>query len=319
MRNFILFFLMILMFFSCKNEHKNHIDVSNIAVNLELQRFEVDFYNTTKETLAITKEKYPVLFPQSVPDSIWIQKILNVDERELYAETIKKYGSVEHLEDQLVSLFKHIKYYNPNFNTPKVTTVISNIDYDYRVIYNSSSLIISLDCYLGKDHPFYNDYPNYIKETNTEDHIVVDVAEQMISKEILPFNDRSFLGKMIQEGKRMYLLDMYLPNTPDKEKIGYSETKFDWAVSNEEQVWKYFLDRNILYSTDTKLNKQFLDNAPFSKFYLSQDNLSPGRIGVYVGWQIVRSYMKNNDVTLQELLKIKPQDVFLKSKYKPKR
>ena len=76
-----------------------------------------------------------------------------------------------------------------------------------------------------------------------------------------------------------------------------------WAATNESQVWKYFIENKLLFSTDTKLNKRFLDVAPFSKFYRSEDNLSPGRIGAWIGWQIVRSYMKHNDVSLQKLVK----------------
>ncbi|MDT7832524.1 gliding motility lipoprotein GldB [Flavobacteriaceae bacterium S356] len=313
-------FFMITLLFSCKNETVSVVDVSHINVEIGVQRFEVDFYNTTKKTLSDTKEKYPMFFPANTSDSLWLKKISDRDERELYQETLKKYVSLESLEEQLTSLFKHIKYYNKSFVVPKITTVISNIDYDYRIIYNKASLIISLDCYLGSEHPFYGDYPRYIRENNTEDHIVVDVAEKIVSRQLSPHaNDRSFLGKMIEEGKKMYVLDRYLPTVSDREKIGYPRDKYEWAADNEEQVWKYFLGKNLLYSTDTKLNKQFLDNAPFSKFYLSQDNLSPGRIGVFMGWQIVRSFMKNNDVTLQELLQIKPQDLFLRSKYKPNR
>jgi len=320
MRSYIAIFLMTLLLFSCKNETETTVDVSHIDVEIDLQRFEVDFYNTIEETLANTKEKYPLFFPESTPDSIWLKKISDADERELYQETLKKYGDLKSLEEQLSSLFKHVKYYNKDFVIPKITTIISNIDYDYRIIYNQASLIISLDCYLGTDHPFYGDYPKYIRQNNTEDHIVVNIAENIISKQVLPYvNDRSFLGKMIEAGKKMYVLDRYLPTVSDREKIGYSTNKYDWAVDNEEQVWKYFLSKDMLYNTDTKLNKQFLDDAPFSKFYLSQDNLSPGRIGVFIGWQIVRSYMKNNDATLQELLRIKPQDLFLRSKYKPNR
>jgi hypothetical protein len=75
----------------------------------------------------------------------------------------------------------------------------------------------------------------------------------------------------------------------------------------------------LLFSTDIQLNKRFLDTAPFSKFYMEQDNLSPGSVGVWVGWQIVRSYMKHNDVSLQKLLTINELDLFKKSKYKPRK
>ena len=197
--------------------------------------------------------------------------------------------------------------------------MLTNIDYDSRVIYADSLLIISLDVYLGKNHKFYADYPKYIKENNTKEHIVVDVAQEFIKRQIPTSQDRSFIAKMIQEGKKMYLIDSYLPNVSDKEKIGYEIDKINWIRENEEQIWSYFVERKLLFSTDTKLNKRFLETAPFSKFYMQHDNLSPGRVGVWVGWQIVRSYMKHNDVSLQELLKINELDLYKKSKYKPRK
>ena len=75
----------------------------------------------------------------------------------------------------------------------------------------------------------------------------------------------------------------------------------------------------MLYSTDSGLYDRFMANAPFSKFYIDIDKESPGRIGVLLGWQIVRSYMKNNEVTLQQLLQTDAEEIFKKSKYKPKK
>ena len=101
--------------------------------------------------------------------------------------------------------------------------------------------------------------------------------------------------------------------------MGYSQDKLNWAEANEEEIWTYFIDQKLLFSTDTNLSSRFIENAPFSKFYREQDNLSPGKIGVWMGWQIVKSYMKHNNVSLQELLKTSEEEVFNKSKYKPKR
>jgi uncharacterized protein YjaZ len=42
-------------------------------------------------------------------------------------------------------------------------------------------------------------------------------------------------------------------------------------------------------------------------------------VGAYIGWQIVNSYMKNNEVSLQQLLQTNAQEIFEKSKYKPKK
>lgn len=319
MRNYFQFLLVLLFFISCQKETQNNIDISNIEANFKVFRFEQDFYTNKGQNLVELKENFPLLFPDETPDSIWIAKINNPDELELFQETQKKYNSLLHIEEELSKLFKHIKYYNPTFLAPDVITILSNIDYTYRTIYTDNLLFISLDVYLGDDHPFYNDYPFYIRKNNTDERIVVDVASNIINSTISLLNNRSFLAKMIHEGKKMYLLDLYLPSKSDPIKIGYSKDKFDWATMNEEQVWRYFIENDLLYSTDTQLNKRFIENAPFSKFYLSEDTKSPGRIGQWIGWQIVRSYMVNNDVSLQDLLSMNEEEIFKNSKYKPRK
>jgi gliding motility-associated lipoprotein GldB len=310
---------LLLIFFSCSDEKKTIIDVSKINIDFTINRFEIDFYTANKQTLPKVKEKYPYLFPEAFSDSISFAKIADVQEQELFAETQKVYHDFSSIETQLTSLFKHIKYYNPSFKSPNVVTIQSNIDYESRVIYADSLLLISLDVFLGKNHPFYADFPDYIKENNTKEHLMVSVASSIINQQILPSNNRSFIAKMIHEGKKMALLDWYLPSFSEVEKIGYSKEKFDWAIENEAQIWAYFMEEKLLFSTETNLNKRFLEEAPFSKFYREQDNLSPGKIGVWLGWQIVQSYLKHNDVSLQEFLKKDPTELFNQSKYKPRK
>ena len=319
MRFFIVLFFILFTLFSCKEAPRQFIDVSKVSVNFSLERYDVDFYNSTKEQLPSLKKKYPFLFPKSFSDSIAIAQMNDKDAQDLYKETQQIYKNFSTSEAQLTRLFKYLKYYNPKFNSPNIITMLSDIDYNSRVIYADSLLFISLDVYLGKEHPFYADYPTYIKENNTKERIVVDVANAIIEKQVPSFSNRSFIGKMIYEGKKMYLLDRYLPRISDELKIGYSKEKMDWVKTNEEGVWKYFIEKKILFSTDTNLNKRFLNNAPFSKFYLQDDNQSPGRVGVWLGWQIVRSFMQNNDVSLPELLRIDSEYLLKKSKYKPKK
>ncbi|MDX6747416.1 gliding motility lipoprotein GldB [Polaribacter sp. PL03] len=319
MRFFLVILAVLFSFCACNTDEIGKVDVSNINVDFKVKRFDVDFYTSETDNLQDLKRKYPYFFPIGVTDSISLSKINNKDEQELFLETQKVYKSFDSVKKELASLFKHVKYYNPNFTAPNVVNMLTNIDYDSRVIYADSLLIISLDVFLGKKHPFYSDYPKYIKENNTKDHIAVAVAEAIINKQVKNSKDRSFVGKMIHEGKKMYLLDSYLPTVSDKEKIGYELDKYNWIISNEEQIWSYFIEKKILFSTDTNLNKRFLEPAPFSKFYMEHDNLSPGRVGVWVGWQIVRSYMQHNDVSLQELLKINELDLYKKSKYKPRK
>jgi len=311
--------LVLFSFSSCDTDKIEKIDISNIDVNFLVKRFDVDYYTSKNGNFDALKSAYPYFFPEGITDSITFAKINNKDEQELFLETQKVFKDFTPFKEQFIALFKHVKYYNPKFKSPTVVGMLTNIEYNSRVIYADSLLLLSLDVYLGENHPFYADYPKYVKNKNTKEHLIVDATNAIIERQVPHNIERSFLAKMIYEGKKMHLLDVYLPAVTAREKFGYETDKFNWVQANEEQIWRYFIEEKLLFSTATNLNKRFLEIAPFSKFYREQDNLSPGQVGVWVGWQIVASYMKHNDVSLQELLQINELDLFKESKYKPRK
>jgi uncharacterized protein YjaZ len=110
-----------------------------------------------------------------------------------------------------------------------------------------------------------------------------------------------------------------IPDELDHLKIGISQNKLEWATANESKVWGYFIENEILFSPDTNLEKRFIDDAPFSKFFLEIDNESSEKIGRFIGWNVVRSFMKNNNISFQKMLQLDPKDIYYKSKYKPTR
>ena len=125
--------------------------------------------------------------------------------------------------------------------------------------------------------------------------------------------------KMIYYGKIQYIKTLLVPNASVAMQFEYTDQQADWAEANELQIWTYFIEKDLLYSTNSKLDSRFLNLAPFSKFYLELDNESPGGIGRYIGYQIVKAYMQNNDVSLQNLLRKPSKEIFNNSKYKPKK
>ena len=125
---------------------------------------------------------------------------------------------------------------------------------------------------------------------------------------------------MIYEGKKLFLQDLIIPHEKDAIKIAYNDNELNWVIENEIYIWQFFIEKQILYDTNVEWVERFIDPAPFSKFYLQLDNESPGRIGRWIGWQIVRSFHKQEPkITLQKLLKMPAQQLFNQSKYKPKR
>ena len=303
---------------ACNNKTEVEKEVEKIPVDIKIERFDKLFFETNPKDLVKLKGVFPFFFPAGGDDSIWLKKMKDPLWRELYSEVQKKYSNIEPVQKDLNTLFKHIKYYFPKTRTPKVITVISEMDYNNKVIYADSLLIISLELYLGKDHKFYQ-FPKYIKQNFEQNQIMPDVVSSFLLKKTAPIMDKNLLSQMIFFGKQLYVKDVLLPDYNDADKIGYSLEQIKWCQENESYMWRYFLEKEMLYNNDQKLNNRFINSAPFSKFYLEIDNDSPGRVGTWIGWQIVRSFMENNEVTLPELLKMNAKEIFVKSKYKPKK
>lgn len=303
---------------SCNKQSKVEKAVEEIPVELKVERFDKLFFETPPKDLYKIKAAFPFFFPPGNVDSVWTNKMKNPVWRELYTEVQKKYADFEPVHKELETLFKHIKYYFPETKILKVITVISEMDYNNKVIYTDSLVIISLELYLGKEHKFYQ-FPKYLKQNFEEKQIMPDVVSSFSIKKIAPVTDKNLLSQMIYFGKQLYLKDLLLPDYTDADKMGYTPEQIKWCQENESYMWRYFLEREMLYSDDQKLNNRFINPAPFSKFYLEIDNESPGRVGAWIGWQMVRSYMKNNEVPLQDMLKMNAKEIFEKSKYKPKK
>ncbi len=307
-----------LFFLSCGQKDKVEKAVAEVSVEIEVDRFDKIFFETQPEDLNKVKNQYPFFFPEGNDDAVWLDKMQDPLWRELYSEVQKKYADFGAIQNELEALFKHVKYYFPQTKTPRVITVISEMDYNNKVIYADSLVIISLEMYLGKDHKFYQ-FPNYIKQNFEEKQIMPDVASSFYKRKAGPDTNKNLIGKMIYSGKELYLKELLLPEYNDAEIIGYTPEQLLWCEENESYMWRYFIEKELLYSDDQKLATRFINMAPFSKFYLEIDNESPGRVGAWLGWQIVRSYMENNKVSLQELLNTNSKEIFEKSKYKPKK
>ncbi|QSW90477.1 MULTISPECIES: gliding motility lipoprotein GldB [Flavobacterium] len=306
-----------LFFLSCDQKTKVEKEVEEIPVDVKVERFDKVFFETKPEDLAKIKKQYPYFFPGN-DDNVWLQKMKEPIWREVYDEVQKKYSNFEPVREEFNSLFQHIKYYFPKTKTPKVITVIGEMDYNAKAIYADSLVVVALELYLGKDHKFY-EFPNYLKQNFEEKQIMPDVVSSFTYRNIPAYPDKNLVSQMIFEGKQLYAKDLLLPNYTDAEKMGYTPEQIKWCEENESYMWRYFLENEMLYSLDPKLTTRFITPAPFSKFYLEIDNDSPGRVGAWIGWQIVRSYMKNNNVSLSELLKVNAKEIFEKSKYKPKK
>ena len=292
-------------------------EVLEIPLTLEIDRFDLAFDQMEPSGLPSMKSKYPYLFPEQYSDSIWLAKQADTLQQRLRQEVRKAFPDFGGYQTELELFFKHAKYYFPETQAPRVLTLTTDVDYENRVILTDTLLLVGLDNYLGPDHEFYSGLQRYIAQELDPAFLVSDVGSAFARKVVPAPRARSFIAQVVYYGKVLYLKDRLMPLAEDSVKIGYTAQQLEWARENESQIWRYFVERELLYSTDKQLGPRFLDPAPFSKFGLVFDNESPGRIGRYMGWQIVRSYMDKNNTSLQEMLQIPGEELFKSSKYKP--
>ena len=309
----------IIIFCSCDRSDKLADEVAKINVDVKVDRFDREFAEAKPLDIPILKAKYPYLFPANYPDSIWVAKLQDTLQIEVMEEVGKTFPDFGSESEDLEWLFKYIKYYFPNYTIPKVVTVTSEVDYNNRIILTDSLLLVGLDNYLGRSHKFYQGISKYIANDLDKQYMTRDVASAFAKAVVAPPRDRTFLSQLVYYGKELYLMQQLMPKKNEAVIIGYAPDELDWATVNEEQVWRYFIERELLYSTNSKLGPRFLDPAPFSKFELELDNESPGKIGRYIGWQIVKAFMDNNKITLQEMLTLPEEELFKRSGYKPKK
>ena len=306
-----------LILISCGELSERERAIQAIDLDVSVERFDRVFAQASPEDFDSIKQAYPLFFPTQYPDSVWIAKMNDTLQRAIEEAVLTVFSDDELIAEQCRDLLRHVKYDFPDFVPPNVVTTTSDVDYKTRVIANQGWLILMLDNYLGTEHRFYSGLPRYVAKNLRPQMLFSDVATAFGRKFVPPPSERSFLAQMIYYGKLLYLKDLWLPNVLDADKIGFTGEELDWAFDNEYFIWQYFLTQEYLYSTNSRLKNRFIDPAPYSKFNLDLDNETPGMIGQWIGWQIVRQYMRNNEIDLNTLMTLSAQELYNGSGYKP--
>lgn len=313
-----LLFIVASAFWSCEDENKIEAEIAKVEIDFTIERFDDILSKTDMKDLPKVKENFPFLFPKQI-DSVWINQFQSDLQQQIFEASNMVFGVFENEAKDLELLFQHIKYYDKSFKVPRIITVADYVNYRTKLVLEADVLLINLSNYLGAEHEFYQNTPIYFAENMTPHQIIPDVATKFAERYVFQSQRKTFLDEIIYHGKTLYFKDVMIPNYKDAHKIGYTEEDLKWSKINEEQIWSYFVEKEMLFSTDPKLYTRFTVPAPFSKFYLELDNESPGRLGQYIGWQIVKAYAQRTDADIMTIMRTDADVIFKDAKYKPKR
>ena len=311
--------LAFIWFSSCNQKSELEKEINRLNFNVNVERFDKLFMESNEDKFYRYKNDFPFLFPNNIPDSILLQRKDDSIQKLIKSSVDSVFLDFSSIEDDLSSLFKHIKYYNPSLKKPRLITVFSDVDYRNKVIVTDTIVLIGIDNYLGTEHVFYRSFYQHIRKNLKKNQIVVDLADKYASKMINQPVREIFLDELIYQGKKMYLKDLWLPKSEEHSKIGYTADELNWAEDNEFYIWQYFIENELLYENNSKLYDRFIARGPFSRFNLQLDSESPSSMGIYIGWKIVKSFMKNNDIKLVDMLQSDSQYIFKNAKFKPKK
>jgi len=327
----------IALLFSCNNK-SNAPDVSNISVDIKLERFEKSFFVIDTNNVSPGLIKVRSEFPDFYVD--FMQNILGVSGTDNDSTTVavtkkflssysffavdleKKFNNTTALEKDIKQGFQHVKYYFPEYKIPKLVTYIGTLDAP-GVAMTRNHIAIGLQQFAGKDFQGYQTtevvqmFPSYITRRFDAKYIPANCMKAVVD-DLFPDKStgRPLIEQMIEKGKQWWLLDKLMPSTPDSLKTGYTEKQLKWCKENEGLIWNYFVTNQNLEAIEPDVIQNYIGEGPTTQ---GMPDASPGNIGQWVGWQIVKKFADTNP-SLQpaEIMKLVARKILTESKYKPK-
>ncbi len=330
-RKWFLFFIFFLLF-SCVENNRFELGADAEKIDVSVQRFDLaliklDTINIVKSIENLQKEfpNYSQMYVNTIfnEDSLISdfarKKILRFlqtpDVKKINDKIITSYSNVDDIEEELSYVFSGIHYYFPTADLPSIVFCFSGLS--KKVFYNNdTTLSVGTEFYLGSDFPLYSSYfYDYQLIGLNKKHLTVDVTRSILESNF-PYNldEKRLLEVMIYQGRLLFLTSVLLPKKQFQDILGYDDSQWEWATNNERTIWRTIVEKKHLLSSNEELIHEYTTETPFT-MPISQD--SPGRLGLFIGFQIVKSYMeKNQNIGLKELmLETNAQNLLSKSGY----
>ena len=337
MKKISAFFMFVSIVIAC-NHNNNTPDVSRIKIDVKLDRFEKSFFQVDSNNVAPGLTKVATGFPDFYPD--FMQNILGVSGHPGDTTTLSvtrkflssyssfarelegKFNNTTGMEDEITHGLQFVKYYFPDYRIPAFITFIGPLDAP-GVAMTRNRIAIGLQQYAGKDFPGYQAnevqqmYPLYISRRFDPKYIPSNCM-RAIADDLFPDKSagKPLIEQMIEKGKQWWLLDKLMPTTRDSLKTGYSQKQLDWCKENEGLIWNYFVTSENLETIEPNVIQNYIGESPTTQ---GMPAASPGNIGQWVGWQIVKKFAAANpSLNPAEIMNTPARKILTDSKYKPK-
>ena len=303
-------------------------ETSSININLSFESLEDSLPSITSKTQLVGfMTRHPALRDfffnrQAYPsDSVFINELYhrftNPHLDTLLMETHRVFGNGATLKQEFEKAFANLKYYYPGFQPPRIQTIVSGLETDLFV--SDSLVMIGLDYFLGDGVKYRPNMHQYMLRRYNKSFIVpsvilltgIDSRFNKINRE-----DKTVLADMIAYGKAYYFTKQMLPCTPDSVLIGYTKKEISGSREFENLIWSRFVEDQVLFSTSHLIKQKYIAERPKT---VEVGEQCPGRVGQWVGWQMVKKYIEtHSDISLPKLMEIQnASELFKDSGYRP--
>jgi|LakMenEpi03Aug12_release.lakeMendotaPanAssembly.Ray.scaffolds.fasta_scaffold00171_64 hypothetical protein len=333
MKQLIFTFFILFSLFGC-NQGKKIPNVSSIKIDLVTERFETSFFKLDTFQLDASLNQLNQQYPGFAKDFLF--NILGTTPAAVYKDVpafIHSYQTIysstrsnnAQFNASVADIkkgFQYVHYYFPQYILPKKCISFIGPINSFGTIITTDAIAIGLQLFLGKNHPLYTSeqgqsmYPAFISRRFEPDYIPVNAMKSIID-DMYPNKSigKPLIEQMVESGKRLYLLDLFLPHIADTLKTGYTQIQLDACFKSEQNIWSMFIQNELLFQSDPQFTRDYINDGPTTQ---TLGEGSPGNIGQFVGWQIVKKWMnKNKLATLKDLMEKDPGKLFAESKYKP--
>lgn len=169
------------------------------------------------------------------------------------------------------------------------------------------NLCIGMERYLGPNSDVIKELPGepfyeWIKKAMDEKFLERDAICGWVQTHIVPTRENlNHIEAMIDWGKILYCTEAAFPDMQPEILLRYSAKDYEWALRNERDFWNYLVKQNLLFQKNATEQAGFIQEGPFTAGIPQK---GPDRLGQFLGYRIVKSYIEQNDVTLEQLLKL---------------
>ncbi len=313
---YLLYFLFLFLLFGCSHQPDlSLISLKISKVNLDQLEFESTSDSVKLVNLEIvSKEVLDFQFNSclsigSVRDSGTFNRFQGF-KNDKYIEQLNHeletlvYPKVGLIHDELITSFKYLRYYFPEMVVPN-SIIYYNSLYHANIFCGKNELGVGLECYLGPNSPSVKKLPNqeffqWLKNSMRIEYLKRDVLSAWIISNYIPENNSSVVEQMIRWGKIIYLVERCIPDYGKNCLLRYTQDKFNWAEKNENSIWKYLVNEQLLFSKNERDISFLINEGPFT---IGLPEKSPDRLGQYIGWKMVHDYMEEHEnISLRDLV-----------------